>query len=87
MGSPGSNGDHIMYTRETDHILASVSKSVTSVIFGAAKKAGYIGSLDQELIEALPDYSDILIPKGRSIPVSLQQARVGSICSYSLIFE
>ena len=60
MDPPGSNGDHIMYTRETDHFLASVSKSVTSVIFGAAVKAGYIGSLDQKLVELLPEYKDIL---------------------------
>ncbi len=60
MDPPGSNGDHIMYTRETDHFLASVSKSITSVIFGAAVKAGFIGSLDQKLVEVLPEYADIL---------------------------
>ena len=30
---PGSNGDFILYDRETDHFMASVSKSITSVIF------------------------------------------------------
>jgi CubicO group peptidase (beta-lactamase class C family) len=60
MDPPGSNGDHILYTRKTDHFLASVSKSVTSVIFGAAVKEGYIGSLDQKLVEVLPEYTDIL---------------------------
>ena len=33
---PGSNGPFIQYDRLTDHFLASVSKSVTSVIAGAA---------------------------------------------------
>ena len=57
---PGSNGDLIQYDRETDHYLASVSKSVTSVIFGAAVKAGYIESVDEPLVDILPEYSDIL---------------------------
>jgi hypothetical protein len=35
---PGSNGDYIQYDRETDHYLASVSKSITSVIFGSSNK-------------------------------------------------
>jgi len=60
MNPPGSNGDHIMYTRETDHFLASVSKSVTSVIFGAAVKEGYIGNLDKKLVDVLPEYEEIL---------------------------
>ncbi|MFC2098474.1 serine hydrolase domain-containing protein [Bacteroidota bacterium] len=58
---PGSNGDFIQYNMETDHYLASVSKSVTSVIFGAAVKAGYIESVDDLLIDILPKYKNILI--------------------------
>jgi len=58
---PGSNGDYIQYDRERDHYLASVSKSVTSVIFGAAVKEGYIESVDELLIDILPQYSDILV--------------------------
>ncbi len=37
---PGSNGDYIQYDRETDHFLASVSKTVTSAVFGVAVRMG-----------------------------------------------
>jgi len=57
---PGSNGDYVQYDLETDHYLASVSKSVTSVIFGAAVKEGYIESVDDLLVEILPEYAYIL---------------------------
>jgi CubicO group peptidase (beta-lactamase class C family) len=57
---PGSNGDFILYDRETDHYLASVSKTVTSVIFGAAVKEGFINDLDEKIIDIFPQYSDIL---------------------------
>jgi CubicO group peptidase (beta-lactamase class C family) len=57
---PGSNGDYILYDRETDHYLASVSKSITSVIFGAAVKEGYIASVDTLLRDVLPEYQHIL---------------------------
>lgn len=61
MDAPEFKGDHTTFTRETDHMLASVSKSVTSVIFGVAVKEGYIGSLDQKLVEVLPGYEDVLV--------------------------
>jgi CubicO group peptidase (beta-lactamase class C family) len=57
---PGSNGDFIQYDRETDHYLASVSKSITSVIFGAAVKEGYIPTVDTLLRDVLPEYQHIL---------------------------
>lgn len=57
---PGSNGDFITYTKETDHYLASVSKSITSVIFGAAVKQGYIENLDARVVDVLPEYAGIL---------------------------
>lgn len=58
---PGSNGDFIQYDRETDHFLASVSKTVTSVIFGAAIRAGFIENVDTLLIDVLPEYGQVLI--------------------------
>lgn len=58
---PGSNGDYILFDRETDHYLASVSKSVTSVIFGAAVKAGFIANVDTLLADVLPEYAHILV--------------------------
>lgn len=58
---PGSNGEFIQYDRETDHFLASVSKSVTSVIFGAALRAGFIENVDALLVDVLPEYEQVLI--------------------------
>lgn len=57
---PGSNGEFIQYDRETDHFLASVSKTITSVIFGAAVMEGYIESVDERLIDIFPEYDSIL---------------------------
>ena len=57
---PGADGDYILYDKETDHYLASVSKSVTSVIFGVAVKEGYIQNVDELLVDILPEYDSIL---------------------------
>jgi len=67
---PGSHGNFILYDRETDHYLASVSKSVTSVIFGAAVKAGYLAKVDTLLVDVLPDYEDILV--GEKADITLE---------------
>jgi CubicO group peptidase (beta-lactamase class C family) len=66
---PGSNGDYIQYDRETDHYLASVSKTVTSVIFGAAVKEGFINDLDEKIIDIFPQYVDILTGEKADITV------------------
>lgn len=57
---PGSNGDYITYDKKIDHYLASVSKTITSVIFGAAIKEGFIDNLDEKIINIFPEYADIL---------------------------
>ncbi|HUX95961.1 MAG TPA: serine hydrolase [Bacteroidales bacterium] len=57
---PGSNGDFIQYDRETDHFLASVSKSITSVLFGVAMKEGFINTVDDKVIDIFPEYKEIL---------------------------
>jgi CubicO group peptidase (beta-lactamase class C family) len=67
---PGSNGDFIQYDRETDHYLASVSKSITSVIFGTAIKEGYITNVDTLLRDVLPEYQDILT--GQKADITLE---------------
>jgi CubicO group peptidase (beta-lactamase class C family) len=57
---PGSNGDYIQYNRETDHYLASVSKTITSVIFGAAIKEGFIENINSKVVNFFPEYEHIL---------------------------
>jgi len=66
---PGSNGDYIQYDRKTDHYLASVSKTVTSAIFGVAVKMGYITDIDEKLIDLFPEYTDILVGEKADITV------------------
>jgi CubicO group peptidase (beta-lactamase class C family) len=63
----GSKGDFILYDRETDHFLASVSKSITSVLFGATVKAGFIIKADTMLIDVLPEYEHILVDEKADI--------------------
>ncbi|PTY07698.1 hypothetical protein DB347_05565 [Opitutaceae bacterium EW11] len=43
------------YTRDSRHILYSVSKSFTSACFGIAKSQGLIGGLDQRLLDIYSD--------------------------------
>lgn len=57
---PGSNGAYIQYDRDVLHFLASVTKSITSVLFGIALSRGYIHSIDDKLTYYFPEYSDIL---------------------------
>jgi CubicO group peptidase (beta-lactamase class C family) len=56
---PGSNGAYIQYDRDVLHFLASVTKSITSVLFGIALSRNYIHSIDDKLSDYFPEYSDI----------------------------
>ena len=58
--SPNLNGELVDYTRTTDHPMQSISKSVTSVIFGIAVKEGYFPDLNKKIVEFFPEYADIL---------------------------
>jgi CubicO group peptidase (beta-lactamase class C family) len=55
---------------EMGDYLASGSKSVTSVIFGAAVKAGFIAKADTLLVDVLPEYEDILV--GEKADITLE---------------
>jgi len=60
MAAAGRDGDWMQYRRETDHFMASVSKSVTSVITGIAVQAGLLPDLDRTVLDYYPVYADIL---------------------------
>lgn len=45
------------FNRDTLHCLASVSKSVTSVLFGIASDQGLISDLDEKFFDSFPEYS------------------------------
>lgn len=66
---PGSNGEYVQYDRETDHYLASVSKTVTSAIFGVAVKLGYITDIHEKVVDIFPEYLDILTGEKADIDI------------------
>jgi CubicO group peptidase (beta-lactamase class C family) len=57
---PGSDGPYITYHRDTLHFLASVSKSVASVLFGIAIGRNDHQSLQNRVINYFPQYASIL---------------------------
>jgi CubicO group peptidase (beta-lactamase class C family) len=46
------------FDRESLHCLASVSKSVTSLVFGVAVDQGKIDDLDEKMFASFPEYAD-----------------------------
>jgi CubicO group peptidase (beta-lactamase class C family) len=58
--SPGIDGAWMEYDRETDHFMASVSKSVTSVVVGCAVKEGLLTDLNRTVLSFCPEYADVL---------------------------
>ncbi|UCG26716.1 MAG: serine hydrolase [Bacteroidales bacterium] len=57
---PGSDGEYILYNREELHYLASVTKSVTSVLTGIAVNKGFVTDMNDQIVKYLPQYADIL---------------------------
>jgi len=69
MNVPSFDGALMQYNKNTDHFMASVSKSVTSVIFGIAVKDGYIADLDKNIIDYFPQYTDVLSGEKANITI------------------
>jgi len=63
------NGELMDYTKDTDHFMASVSKSVTSVVVGIAVKEGLISDINNKIIDYFPEYSGILTGEKANITV------------------
>jgi hypothetical protein len=63
------NGEIMDYTRTTDHPMQSISKSVTSVIFGIAVKEGYFPDLNKKITDYFPEYADILTGEKANITI------------------
>ncbi len=47
------------FDHETNHCLASASKSVTSLLFGIAQDQGKITGLDESMFTSFPDYAEL----------------------------
>jgi CubicO group peptidase (beta-lactamase class C family) len=67
--SENLQGNWMQYTVETDHFIASITKSVTSVITGVAINQGYITDLNKKIIDYFPEYADILTGEKANITV------------------
>ena len=66
---PGSDGRYITYGMDTLHYLASVSKSVTSVLVGIAHDRGYITNISDKITGYFPQYSSILVGEKANITI------------------
>lgn len=55
-----ANGTAINYDKDTPHTVFSVSKSVTSLALGIAIDQGFIFSVDDAVVDYLPDHSNML---------------------------
>ncbi len=52
-------GEQIKFTLNTTHNLASVTKSITSILFGIAADKGFIDSVDEKLFKFFPQYAEL----------------------------
>jgi len=67
--APDMNGELMNCTKDTDHYMASVSKSVTSVVVGIAVKEGLISDVNNKIIDYFPEYSEILTGEKADITI------------------
>lgn len=52
-------GEFTNFNRNTIHNLASVTKSITSILFGIALDQGFINSVDEKLFKFFPKYASL----------------------------
>ncbi len=64
-----SEGDLINYNLYTLHYLASVSKSVTSILFGIAIDNGVEIDIEESLLSYYPEYASVLVGEKANITV------------------
>jgi hypothetical protein len=64
-----SEGPYIQYSRDTLHFMASVTKSVTSVVFGMAMDKGLVSNVNTKLVAFYPDYAAILTGQKSDITI------------------
>jgi len=67
---PGKDGEIINYTPTTKHFEASVTKSITSAIFGVAYKEGYFNNMNTKIADFYPEYSSTF--KGQKLDMTIE---------------
>ncbi|MFC2139913.1 serine hydrolase domain-containing protein [Bacteroidota bacterium] len=65
--SPTLQGAYIRFSHNTRNYLASVTKSVTSILFGIAGDLGYYQSTDELLLDHFPEHDNVLIGEKANI--------------------
>ena len=58
-GGGGYNLVHKNFNSQTLHLMASVTKSFTSILFGIVMDKGYIQGVDEKMFDVFPDYADL----------------------------
>jgi len=53
------NGDWVIWTRSTVHVMQSVTKSITSTCIGIAIDNGFIQSVNQSIFDYLPEHQHL----------------------------
>lgn len=64
-----SEGQFIKFGRDTLHFMASVTKSVTSVLFGIAMEQGLLQDVETKVLNYYPEYATILTEKKADIKI------------------
>lgn len=57
----------VRFDAETRHDMRSVTKSVTSLLFGIARDRGLVGSLDTPALDAFPELADLRAPHASAV--------------------
>ncbi|MFC2078850.1 serine hydrolase domain-containing protein [Candidatus Bipolaricaulota bacterium] len=68
-GPTNWSGAEIEFNKDRIHNLASLTKSVTSVLVGAAIQNEFIESVEQSVFSFFPEYSDLLTPENEEITI------------------
>jgi len=65
--APRHHGALVHWNKDTPHNMHSVTKSVTSILFGIALDQGYISNVDETMFSYFPQYADIRNAKNETI--------------------
>ena len=60
INAPNNRGAYIRFSHNTRHYMASVTKSITSILFGIGKDLGYFQNVNELLLDHFPEYDDLL---------------------------
>ena len=68
-GSKYSYTNEVQFDRNTLHFQASVTKSITSILFGIALDKNLIGSVNDKMFSFFPEYGDLAVGERGNIAI------------------